>query len=655
VDRLEGGVLRRDDVRIGKPRAASCARCHGVVSEVGAPVLLPDDFETSPQGRRTFSLTQGEGAIFAAAKMSDSFLDLEGKAALAEPWDVHAAKLVECTACHYARNDPARADGKHAKLKYVANDPRRASTAEFLVRPDHRLAEPDCRTCHAPLEVHAFLPYRERHMEVLACQACHAPGPMAPALEMADLTVATTAARPALRFRNVERPALDQPLNASTVGPLRPLLVVRTEADGARRVTPVNVVARWRWISGADGSDVPFDLVAGAYLEGGHHAPAILEAFDANHDGALDDRELRLDTRRKTELVADRLRTLGVVDPRIEGTMEPRALAHGIAGRARALRDCAECHAEDSRLVGAYAIAAYLPGGVPPRPPDGGRVALAGELVPTAGGGLELHRAESAPGGVHVLDHHHARTNAIGFWIFVAVATGVSLHALARLAFTRRRRERAGSHATGREYVFGRYERVWHWTMAFAGMALVATGIAVHEGSGGPMPLPFVVTIHNVAAVVLIVNASLSLFYHLVTKAIRQFIPHPHGLLERALAHVEYQSRGIFYGDPHPHHPGHKLNPLQQVTYLALLAVLFPLQIATGALIWAVGHWPSWGAVVGGLHYVAPIHNLGSWLFLAFFVLHTYLVTTGHTVGDHLRSMITGWQTVPAASEPEGT
>ena len=43
-----------------------------------------------------------------------------------------------------------------------------------LLRPDHRLARPDCRSCHAPLESHAFLPYRERHMQVLGCQACHA-------------------------------------------------------------------------------------------------------------------------------------------------------------------------------------------------------------------------------------------------------------------------------------------------------------------------------------------------------------------------------------------------------------------------------------------------------------------------------------------------
>jgi thiosulfate reductase cytochrome b subunit len=160
--------------------------------------------------------------------------------------------------------------------------------------------------------------------------------------------------------------------------------------------------------------------------------------------------------------------------------------------------------------------------------------------------------------------------------------------------------------------------------------------------------------VHNAFAVVLLVNAFLSLFHHLTTRAIRHFIPRPQGFLERTLDHLEYQSRGIFSGDPHPHHPGHKLNPLQQLTYLSLLVVLFPFQIASGLLIWAIGHWPSFGVAFGGLHLVAPLHNLGAWLFLAFFVLHAYLVTTGHTVSDHVRSMVTGYRTVPAESNSQG-
>jgi thiosulfate reductase cytochrome b subunit len=126
--------------------------------------------------------------------------------------------------------------------------------------------------------------------------------------------------------------------------------------------------------------------------------------------------------------------------------------------------------------------------------------------------------------------------------------------------------------------------------------------------------------------------------------------------MARVLEHMSYQSRGIFFGGPHPTNaPGHKLNPLQQFTYLGLLNVLFPLQIGTGLLIWATGHWPAVAAALGGLSVIAPLHNAGSWLFLSFFVLHVYLVTTGRTTTQHHTSMITGYGALeseaPAAEE----
>lgn len=654
------GRLPREALRIGSPRPASCAACHGLVGDGRAPVAIPAGFEAAPAGGRTWSLTQAEGAIVSPSRMSDSFLNLQDKSTLTAPWDVHAAKLVDCVGCHHAPNDPRRTDAKRSRLEYVTSDPRRTSTAEFLHRPDHRLAAPDCRSCHDALKGHAFLPYRARHMDVIACQSCHV-APRAPAAEMVDATVVTASGTPAVRYRNVEA-APGEPLNAATVRPLRPLLVMRTGADGSPRLTPVNVVSRWRWVSGPERTEVPFDTVTRALRDGDAYAPEVVRALDGDHDGRLSGHEVRLDTPAKAAFVADRLRALGVPDPRIDGVMEPRVINHGVSSRDLALEECGACHAKDSRLDDTFLVAAYLPGGVPPRPPeDGPRVELAGVLAPTPTGGLAYQADPARSGGsAYVLGHtRQAWTNRLGFLLFVAVALGVAGHGGARIflrLLVRRRRGAAPHHPEEKEYVFGRYERLWHWTMALAGVVLMITGVVVHNaGWAGPAALTRSVNLHNIAAVVLLVNAGLSLFYHLTTRAIRQFIPHPHGLLERALEHIEYQSRGIFLGDPHPHHPGHKLNPLQQVTYLSLLVVLFPLQVVTGLLIWAVGHWPQFAAALGGLQIVAPLHNLGAWLFLAFFVLHTYLVTTGPSLGEHLRSMVTGFRSAPpAGSHPQG-
>ncbi|HEY5677985.1 MAG TPA: cytochrome b/b6 domain-containing protein [Myxococcales bacterium] len=247
-------------------------------------------------------------------------------------------------------------------------------------------------------------------------------------------------------------------------------------------------------------------------------------------------------------------------------------------------------------------------------------------------------------------------TNTAGFLLFLATVVGVAVHGALRLAMRRRRTGAPVHAAEPRAYLFGGYERLWHWTMALSGVVLIATGLAVHgSGPGAPLALPTAVSLHNTFAVVLMVNAFLALFHHLATRAILTFIPEPRGFLKRALDHVDWQTRGIFRGGDHPANaPGHKLNPLQQVTYLALLNVLFPLQIASGLAIWAIGHWPELGAAVGGLRVLAPLHNAGSWLFLSFFVLHVYLVTTGRTPTEHLRSMITGYGPAePAGPVPE--
>jgi len=119
---------------------------------------------------------------------------------------------------------------------------------------------------------------------------------------------------------------------------------------------------------------------------------------------------------------------------------------------------------------------------------------------------------------------------------------------------------------------------------------------------------------------------------------------------------VLYYTKGIFAGAVHPmtKHPQRKLNPLQQVTYAALLNILFPLQVITGVALWVGGYDPELLRPVGGLTWVAPLHNLGSWLFASFLVMHVYLTTTGHTLLSNLRAMVDGWDDVEAPPELAG-
>jgi thiosulfate reductase cytochrome b subunit len=199
------------------------------------------------------------------------------------------------------------------------------------------------------------------------------------------------------------------------------------------------------------------------------------------------------------------------------------------------------------------------------------------------------------------------------------------------------------------------YERFWHWLQTFTIIGLLFTGLIIHNPETfGIFSFRGVVLVHNILAAILLINAFLSFFYHLASGEIKQYIPRPYGFIDDAIAQAFYYLRGIFKGEPHPFEktPRHKLNPLQQITYFAILNLLLPMQIITGALMWGVQRWPELAASLGGLPFLAPLHTLISWTFAAFIVMHVYLTTTGHAPLAGIKSMMMGWDELEVHQPP---
>jgi thiosulfate reductase cytochrome b subunit len=193
------------------------------------------------------------------------------------------------------------------------------------------------------------------------------------------------------------------------------------------------------------------------------------------------------------------------------------------------------------------------------------------------------------------------------------------------------------------------FERVWHWLQALTIGLLLVTGIEIHAPAARLFGFDRAAAVHEVLALFTIANAFLALFYHLATGAIRQFFPAPSDFFSLAIAQVSYYLRGIFRGEAHPfaRHPARKLNVLQQVTYLVVLNVVLPLQVASGALMWKPRLFAPVLSALGGLDAVATVHVACAWMFAAFIVMHVYLATTGPTPLALVKAMIVGWEEVP--------
>ncbi len=658
----DAGNLRREFVRVQDPTVANCGTCHGVThNDLGTPLTI----DALDSGDWT-TLTTGQ--VMSPQRIAASGLNLSSKEQLSRSWDVHMERVLDCTDCHYSLNNPVyyqeRDSEQPAHLEF---DPRRIDLGEYIYRPLHQFAKGQsaqgtlataydetlrrCESCHSIERNHNWLPYKERHTAAVACEACHTPHLYAPALQSIDWTVLGPDREPVRAFRGMEGDSLGP---TTLITGYQPVLLPRANSDGTTKLAPFNLISSWYWVYGEPARPVPLRLLRAAYFEGDAYAPAIVAAFDADGDGALIQSELNITTEVQVAAVAERLAAVGLSEPRIAGEVQAYGINHNTTTDEWATRDCRDCHGAASRLAAPLSLSERTPGGVVPVLFATGPVSWPGAIESGENGALH-YVPDTAAAGLYVLGHNAVRLiDWLGVLMVLGVLAGVVVHGGLRF-FTARARARATipdtPAETHRVYMYDVYERLWHWLQTAAILLLLFTGLIIHKPDMfGIFSFSYVVQVHNVLALLLVINAALSLFYHLASGEIRQFIPRPRGFFDDAFKQALYYLRGIFNREPHPFAKTRerKMNPLQQITYVMVLNVLLPAQIITGGLMWGAQRWPAATEALGGLPWLGPLHTLVAWSFAAFIILHVYLTTTGPTPTAALQAMMMGYEPVEA-------
>jgi thiosulfate reductase cytochrome b subunit len=289
-------------------------------------------------------------------------------------------------------------------------------------------------------------------------------------------------------------------------------------------------------------------------------------------------------------------------------------------------------------------VAEAIPDGVLPELVEGASAEMFGEVHTDERGRLVYHPS-SRDAGLYVLGHDSVLwANTLGLVVVIVVLLAALSHATLRWIAAR-----VSPHASDSNepdlYLYTLYERIWHWLQAFAVLILLLTGLEIHFSTFKLFGFASAIWLHNIVGFVVVVNSVFAALFHLASGEIRQYLPDPAGFFGRASDQVRFYVIGIFRGEAHPFEKraDRKLNPLQQVVYLAILNVLLPLQMVSGLLMWGAQRWDAIDATLGGLRLLALVHALGAWLFAAFLILHLYLTTTGPTPATNLRAMITGW------------
>jgi thiosulfate reductase cytochrome b subunit len=652
----DDGRLLETFVTLQEPTSENCAQCHGLVHVTAQTPLTVND--CSPEQWSTITT----GQIVSPQRISDSGMNISGKEEVVRSWDVHAERVIECTDCHYSLNNPVYfQESAESRPDHLTFDPRRIDLGDYLYRPLHEFAKgqsaqslvaPEldntlrrCESCHSVEKSHDWLPYKERHMGALSCETCHVPEMYAPSRQYEDWTVVAPDGSPQTACRGIEETG--ETFSSALISTYTPTLLPRQNADGSTSLAPHNLITSWYWVYGDPERPVPQRDLQAAWLDGGEYHPEVLNAFDNDADGALDDTERIIDNDEKESLIAGRLEELGLESPRIAGEVQPYSINHTVTHGEWATRECRTCHGSDSLITRPTLLADRLPGSVLPTFVGDDPSAPDGSLHTTAEGEL-YYQLKTEDEQLYVLGHDSVDlVDRIGSIIFLATILGVVVHGGLRIFAIRR--HGPGEPELQEVYMYSVYERLWHWLQTAVILILIFTGLIIHKpDTFGIFSFSYVVQVHNIMAVILVANAALAAFYHLASGEIRQFLPRPRGFFDQAFTQARFYLQGIFRGDEHPFEKTRqkKMNPLQQVTYFAILNILLPLQILTGIFMWGAQRWPEVVASLGGLPFMAPLHTMVSWLFASFVIMHVYLTTTGHAPMASIKGMIMGWDEV---------
>ncbi len=438
------GTVPRTLLGIGAPRSANCGICHGAVVEHLTPGTV--------RGALDQWRTETTGQIFSPERLAQSGLDTDSTdGGVSRPWDIHALRLLECVNCHYSLNNPAYTVPP-AMPEHLRFDARRTGIGEYLRQPSHQFAKGRsphgtrsgtlessmrrCESCHPVATTHEWLPYKQRHLNAMTCEACHVPKLYAPARRQTDWTVLDPQGEPRVEYRSVGGGR--EPGVSALTGYI-PVLLPREQADGTMRLTPHNLITSWYWVAGEPPWPVRVHDLRAALFAGEAYHPEILVALDTDRDGALQRAELVLDSPAKVEAVRRQLERVGVRAPRIRGEIQPFSLHHNVAAGPWATRDCGSCHGAASRVTRPLLLASYVPGDVMPQLVRDANVRLAGRLTRTRAGGLR-YEPDSAAADLYVLGHDRWQAgDRAGMAAVIAVAIGVTVHTAFRLRFRRAR------------------------------------------------------------------------------------------------------------------------------------------------------------------------------------------------------------------------
>lgn len=192
-------------------------------------------------------------------------------------------------------------------------------------------------------------------------------------------------------------------------------------------------------------------------------------------------------------------------------------------------------------------------------------------------------------------------------------------------------------------YLYPVWLRLWHACNALLFLILIATGISMQYSGENFVMIPFQwsVTLHNIAGIGIFAAYLMFLIFNIKTGNQKQYGFSLNGMGKQ----IRFYTIGVFKGEPHPFHTtaNRKFNPLQQITYSAVMWIIVPVLLLTGLPLMFPELIVDNFFGIGGTLITSLLHAVAGFMLSIFLLIHLYFATMGTTPLANYKSMATGY------------
>ncbi len=200
-------------------------------------------------------------------------------------------------------------------------------------------------------------------------------------------------------------------------------------------------------------------------------------------------------------------------------------------------------------------------------------------------------------------------------------------------------------------YLYPQWVRVWHGLNAILCLVLLLTGLSLQYSDESYIFLlrfDIAVNLHSICGVLLSINYFFFIIGNWIRPNGRYYRVQFKGFLSTVVKQMKYYAFGMFKGEPAPFPitKESKFNPLQKLSYIIIMYLMFPIVTLTG---WILMYPDFMRTEVFGsenihaIQFVDLIHLIVGYIISLFMIIHIYFCTLGKTALSNFKSMINGW------------